>query len=362
MTMDPKWTRMGMAALVLTLASCADRSSPAFPAINELGCSIPEDMIFNGGPGKDGIPALTGPALVAPNDAEAEYLREDDRVIGLDIGGEAVAVPLNILWYHEIVNLNQGGESLAVTHCPLTGSSLVFDRGPLGDVEFGVSGLLYMNNLIMYDRSNEESLWPQMAREARCGSRDGTELVMVPAVEVEWGEWRRLRPNTMVVGSATGHNRNYRRYPYGNYDETSNSSLLFPVPDGIDGRRPPKERVLGIPTSGGGLALPFGELGSAPAKAVVELELEGAPVVVFWESAGAAAMAYDPVVDGTRLTFEVVEGEIVDDQTGTAWRVDGRTNGGALHPRQLRPVPEAHVAYWFAWAAFHPDTDVWIEG
>ena len=86
------------------------------------------------------------------------------------MGGEPYAVPLNVLRYHEIVNATfetDGGLlDLAVTHCPLTGSSMVFDRAAAGGAEFGVSGILYQSNLVMYDRNTSESLWPQMVAGA----------------------------------------------------------------------------------------------------------------------------------------------------------------------------------------------------
>jgi hypothetical protein len=112
---------------------------------------------------RDGIPALTDPELVTPDSPWVEYLLPTDRVIGLEIDRQFLAVPHNILWWHEIVNFNDLG--LAVTYCPLTGSSMVFRRDVVQGAEFGVSGLLFKNNLVMFDRAavgGEDSLWPQM--------------------------------------------------------------------------------------------------------------------------------------------------------------------------------------------------------
>jgi hypothetical protein len=72
---------------------------------------------------------------------EAAYLVDTDRVIGLCAGEQPVAVPHNILWWHEIANVDLDGASVSVTYCPLTGSSIAFDRAPLGGTAFGVSGL-----------------------------------------------------------------------------------------------------------------------------------------------------------------------------------------------------------------------------
>lgn len=329
--------------------------------VNPSSCSIPESEIFNGGPGKDGIPALTDPARVSPGADAIAYLRNDDRVIGLDLDGEAVAVPLNVLWWHEIVNLRVGGRALAVTHCPLTGSSLVFDRDPLNGVEFGVSGLLYQTNLLMYDRTTGESLWPQMSRGARCGPRDGTGLSMVAALEMDWAAWRALHPTTeVVVGQARF---DYRVYPYGSYDAPSNPQLRFPIGKDIDPRRPPKERVLGIPgTAGdetGGIAFPFGALGEEGRWGVASATVDGREVVVFWDGSARAAMAYDRLVDGEALSFRATANGIVDDETGSVWSVEGYALEGPLQFQGLTPIAEAYVAFWFAWDAFHSTAQLW---
>jgi hypothetical protein len=322
-------------------------------------CSIPAELIIPGGPGKDGIPALSNPALVGVASGGAAYLRDTDRVIGLLFGSTPVAVPLNIGWWHEIVNLDVDGVRVAVTHCPLTGSSLAFDRAAIGGAEFGVSGLLYRNNLIMYDRTSSESLWPQMLRAARCGPRDGAALNMAAIIELTWSAWKELHPDTRVVSSATGVARNYQTYPYGDYDRIDNPQLLFPI-SRLDTRRPPKERVLAIPSgTAGGVAFPFGTLAAVGPVAVVEAVIGGAQRVVFWDAAAGAAMAYAPRAGDQDLQFEVRQGRIADSATGSIWTVDGVAIEGSLAGSRLPPVAEAYVAYWFAWAELHPDAELW---
>ena len=237
--------RWAACAMVLSAFACLSSSDTVAviagdggPA-DSLECSIPTSQIFRGS-GRGHIPALTDPELTYPGNPGSEYVRNDDRVIGLYLNGSAVAVPLNILWWHEVVNLNVDTMQLAVTHCPLTGSSLIFNRASVGGVEFGVSGLLYLNNLMMYDRSSRESLWPQMARGARCGPLMGRDLATLPTLEITWEAWERMNPGTMVVSGATPYGFPYEFYPYHPYDELSNDDLHFPIAGGIDTRRPPK--------------------------------------------------------------------------------------------------------------------------
>lgn len=357
---------VGIALAGIAVAGCSDSGDeltrPRGSDFGDLTCSIPSSQIFNGGPGRDGIPALTDPELVRADADAAAYLRHDDRVIGLALEGEVLAIPLNILWWHEIVNLRVGDLDLAVTHCPLTGSSLAFDRAAVEGAELGVSGLLYMNNLLMYDRTTNESLWPQMLAEARCGPSDGTQLGMVPIIELTWKGWRELHPASRVVSGNSGFNRDYTVYPYGRYDEPDNEQLLFPIPN-FDTTRPPKERVLVLPAESpagpAGVGLPFGMLSDLGRLAAVRVLDDGIDAIVFWDARRDAAMAYRPMLDGEALTFSVNEEGIVDGATGSVWRLDGLAVEGELAGRRLEPVADAFIAFWFAWRAFYPEGELW---
>ena len=226
----------GLRAVALTTVVCTGCSNRDINGLDDgelptlaYECTIPEEDIYAGAL-RDAIPALTDPALVPTSDSRVAYLQNDDRVVSLDVNNLRLAVPLNVLWWHEIVNLTIGQDQLAVTHCQLTGSSLVFDRSPVGGAEFGVSGLLYQTNLVMYDRVSGESLWPQMERGARCGPASGTELEMVPAIEMRWDEFRQLYPNGLVVIGADDErspDREYSHYPYGpDYRSRDNTTSI----------------------------------------------------------------------------------------------------------------------------------------
>jgi hypothetical protein len=332
-------------------------------------CDISALDIFDGGVARDAIPALTNPIMTAPGSRAASYINPDDRVIGIELDGQAIAIPHSIGWFHEIVNLDVGDHQVAVTYCPLTGSSLVFDRASVGGAEFGVSGVLYQTNLVMYDRRERESFWPQMDRRARCGSATGTALEMIPAVEMTWGGWVELFPDTHVPADVPAQGQAFwdYSYPYGGYERLDNEEIWFPVPP-LDRRRPLKERVLGISSgsgtmgplgSGSALAFPFGALDAEGAVAAVEAIVDDRLVTVFWDRARQGAVAYYPRVDGETLRFTVTDGKIVDEETGSDWSLSGKAVSGPLAGSRLEQVTTSYVAFWFAWAAFHPGTSIW---
>lgn len=74
---------------------------------------VPREQILAGGPPKDGIPALLNPSFIPAKDAD--YLQDNDRVIGVVVNGEARAYPINILNWHEAVNDTVAGVPLVVT-------------------------------------------------------------------------------------------------------------------------------------------------------------------------------------------------------------------------------------------------------
>ena len=119
--------------------------------------TVARSQIAFGGPPKDGIAAISNPEIVAFG--EIEKLRDDDRMIGVVVEGEARAYPIRVLTYHEAVNDTIGDTPIAVVYCPLCDSVSVVDRRLEGTVrEFGISGLLVNSNVLLYDRT-DDSLW-----------------------------------------------------------------------------------------------------------------------------------------------------------------------------------------------------------
>lgn len=362
MSATPQFRHSLVALLALT-ACGGDSTDPFDGPANDLTCTIDVAQLQDGGVGRDGIPSLSNPTFVAPRNANADYLLPTDRVIGLEFAGETLAIPHNILWWHEIMNLDFGDANIAVTYCPLTGTAMAFDRAAVNGAELGVSGLLFQNNLVMFDRTGVETLFPQIMGEGVCGLRKQTSLTRIAVSEMSWEGWLKRFPQTQVVSGETGWNRDYTRYPYGDYEQTNEPPFL---PQSYDTSRQPKERVVGIEGPNGGfLAVPFFELDELGSVGVVNLELDGIPLAVVWDREAQAATAFvrvpTDVVGGAReaLTFTIQDGRLVDEETGTEWSLNGRGTVGTLQGAKLEIHPESMVGFWFAWSAFHPTTDVW---
>ena len=332
--------------------------------------SLPEPLVdpsevSSGGVPPDGIPAVDEPRFVSAGDVD--WLAGDEPVIALEIAGEQRAYPVQIMIWHEVVNDQVAGTPVAVTYCPLCNSALAFDRRR-GDrlLTFGVSGLLYRSDLVMYDRQTE-SLWSQIEGRAIAGHLTGQTLDRVPVQTVTWDQWRQAHPDGQVLSRDTGVDRDYGRNPYLGYDKAADDPFAFSGEP--DPRLEPKERVLGLGDSDGDPTALV--LSSLARERVIALRVSGKPVVV-WAVEGlrsaldtadvssgrrvAATGAFDPVLGQQHLTFGAADRDtFTDEQTGSTWDILGRAVSGPLAGRSLQPVGHLDT-FWFAWAAFHPDT------
>lgn len=357
---------VGPACLVgfaLTLGGCWDTGltqTEGDEALWDLAqCNLDPAYLVSGGAGFDAIPSISNPIMVdTTNSSELAYLADEHRVVGIVVSGQPLAFPLSALWHHEVLNLDRDGVELVVTHGTLTGSSRVFLRSAANGADFGVSGVLYNNNLLFFDRSDAPSLWAQLTGDGRCGPLRGSDLSPYPFMEVTWAGWKVLHPNTLALSNLSAGLAVWGEYPYGSYEEEPEFFFLDAIPP-PDPRLPPKERVLAIPIgSQSGLAFSFKAFREAGPLAIAPAEVAGKGIVVFWSDDLDGASAYWAEADGQSLTFAVQDGAIVDQETGTTWSLLGLGSGGDLDGIQLDPVAEATVAYWGAWTAFYPNTQI----
>jgi hypothetical protein len=307
------------------------------------------DKIKSGGPPKDGIPSIDNPKFV-PAD-KANFVSDDDLVIGLRLNGETRAYPLSIMVWHEIVNDKLGDTPVAVTYCPLCFTNQVFERKINGiETEFGTSGKLYNSNLVMYDR-NTSSQWSQALGKAITGDLAGLELKRIPFDVIKWSNWKSLYPDTLVLTTDTGFARPYGTDPYGDY--YTDSRIIFPV-ENNDGRLHPKEIILGFDDHNTYKAYKLTDLES---KKIVNDQIDDKKIL-FVSLFPSMARAFDRTLDSQVLDFEFSNNIIIDRQTGSEWNIDGMAVSGPLQGKQLSRVVFS-PGFWFEWVAFHPDTEIY---
>ena len=178
-------------------------------------------------------------------------------------------------------------------------------------LDFGVSGRLWKDALIMYDRPSK-SLWSHVTGECLEGKYQGKKLKALDSVLMPFSEWAELYPNSLVLTRPEGSDKG------SNYDSYVTSKRL-----GIFGTQAkrselePKALVQGVAYQGDAIAISFDyEWGEDP----VPFVLDGQAFEARWENG--------------------------------AVRISKR-----LGEDKLEPYPST-TAYWFAWINFYPEARV----
>lgn len=307
--------------------------------------TIHPDELVQGCPGMDCIPSIDNPGFET---GEVNWLEDSERVIGVEINGDARAYPLKILSKHEIVNDNVGGEPVAVTYCPLCRSGVTYSREVENEtLEFGVSGKLIDANLVMYDRSTE-SYWNQISGKAIVGPRVPQELELKFSSITTWGKWKEGHPDTKVLSRNTGiySASTYERDSYAGYEDSER--VGFGVED-VDDRLPSKELVYGINFDNNSKAYTAEDLET---ESLIRDRIGEETVLIFKNPDDGTVVALVKEDDGFNFTLE--EERIVDSQ-GNSWNFEGEQINGTGEMQKINP----QGFYWFAWSKFNPETEVY---
>jgi hypothetical protein len=334
-------TRRATLSLLLLVASCGPSGAspttvdPAtLPSEAEFLAAVDKTMGY-----RDIFKVLRDPVLVPA--ADAPRMRDDERVLGLDIGSVRVAYPIQLLNLVEIVEHSVAGRELLVCWCALCGTGVVHGRR-LDDrvLSFGHAGWLWRNAFLLYDQETD-SIWHHVTGVAMSGPLRGRRLPFIESTAVmTFGAWRAEHPDTVVVAKNEDPNVDVDVYAERNSRISLGLALALP---GVD------------------RWYPFDAM--APLDAV-EDEVAGVPVVVVRDAEAATSRAFDRRVGGAVLSFTVEKGDgtrpMLRERGGRRawWLRSGAPSEGDPAAPALRPLPATPFER-NAWTAQHPAGSVW---
>lgn len=286
---------------------------------NLFNSAFPSSQILFGGPSRDGIPSIDFPKFTSID--EAKFLNDDDVVVSVTFEDETRAYPFLILNWHELVNDNIGETYFTVTYCPLCATAFVIDRKVNGRLlTFGVSGLLFSDNLLMYDRQTE-SLWQQFSLESIAGPQVKSKLRWLFSEQMTFSAWREKYPEGTVLSTDTGFANIFNfssGYTFNPYSQYESSPFPLRFPDDLRDDLPAKAIVFGIVIDGVAKAYPRELLPSGE--------------------------TFDDVVNGKTVS-------LIFDEEAESIRVADSDTGNEIN---------GVWSFWFAWQSFHQETEVWM--
>jgi hypothetical protein len=321
--------------------------------------SIPRDEILtNVMKHRDMVPVMFNPTHSGPSSADVhdperwramqhrndlqygKYLVPDDRVIGVAINGEARCYPISVMNVHEVINdtLGQPAVPIAVTYNWPCDAVIVLDRrveseGEARSLEFGISGLVYNSDTLLYDvrRANAakqtnageaavggESLFCPLLARGVSGRFADMPLKIVSASLTTWREWSASHPQTTVLDRNLSMAKRYKdAAPTKYFQDPKPLRPVKPAPP--DDGWPAKTPVIIVQTNGDG---------SAASRRVFAV-----PTVLALADADGV---WNSAIGGTSVRFTVNRA--------------ART----IVAESDQPITVMY-AFWFAWHAMHPD-------
>ena len=255
---------------------------------------------------KDGIPPIDSPNYFnsVKEAEESGEIVDEDIVFGVNYEGFIAAYPKDIMYWHEIVNEEVNSKQISVTYCPLTATIIGYKGHSLG-----VSGSLYNSNLVMYDRETQGFI-PQISGEFIDGEKRGEKLEAFKVDITSWEKWKSKYPNTKLLSRKTGSFRAYDNNPYPGYD--SILQVWFPLVAESDELHR-KEIVFGIE-----------------------------------KNASYVAIQKEGFKDKYPSGLEVQVG-------GETFKI---TYNSQLEIIETNKDVKSFEGYWFAWYAYHPETEL----
>ena len=195
-----------------------------------------------------------------------------------------------------------------------------------------------------------------MLERAVEGVRVGESPNRIQVFETTWETWKLMFPDSQVLTTITGHERDYLTYPYGTYPW--NDTLLFPV-SRQDNRLHLKTRVIGIHATGASKVYQIEGFGETTQTITDQFDNE--PIVVVGNSLLDFAAIYSrELPDGTILDFSPVQDQlpvVMTDSEGNSWDIFGMAVAGPRAGTELS-MTDSFTAMWFAWVAFFENPEI----
>lgn len=194
---------------------------------------------------------------------------------------------------------------------------------------FGNHGALWGNAMTWFDHDTG-TIWSQPLGEAIVGPLKGTTLELLPSTLTEWGEWKRLHPDTKAL-NAPGAPTGFALEQMSIVVVLGEDSAAYPVPDLTDVAN---DTINDIPI------------------AVVVDPGEGESWTVFSRT----------LDDGAVVKLEFSEsGDLIDTVTGSTFHVSRGTGiTGPLADQTLDQLP-GFTSFAKDYFTFYPDGRVWTE-
>lgn len=276
------------------------------------------------------------PSVLTMAPASANTVAQDRLVVGIAVGNEARAYPLQFIGYHHHLRDSIGGRAILVSYCTVCRTGRVFAPIVDGKLEsFRLVGMDHFN--AMLEDATTGSWWRQANGEAIAGPRMGTRMDELPSRQTTLARWLALYPNSLVMQGDPVFTTQYDKdYAY----ERGTSRKRLTGTDTASWND--KSWVVGVTVGTTSRAYDWNHLERVR---VVNDTVAGTPIVLALAADSISFFAFVRP-DSTHMRLD---GDSL--VAGSArWAFNGQGSGAPLVPLN------ASQEFWHSWRTFQPST------
>jgi hypothetical protein len=293
------------------------------------------------------------PSTVKFADSADNKIASNKLVIGVVVGNEAKAYPIQLIGYHHQVRDTFGSTPVMITYCTVCRTGRVFSPVVGGRPEkFRLVGMDHFN--AMFEDASTGSWWQQATGAAVAGPLKAAQLAELPSAQLTLAEWLRMHPDSKILQPDTLYKKRYDNLA--DYDDGKIEGSLEHR-DSLSWK--PKSWVVGVRSGTSVKAYDWNDLVN---RSLIQDTVGTTPVLVLVGDDSATYHVWNRQVGGQTLSFDKVAGQqLLADNTGSQWDLSGRCISGKLKDEQLQPV-QSYQEFWHSWSHFHPTTTRFMAG
>ncbi len=265
-----------------------------------------------------------------------KYLNQNEKVMVIEVNGDARAFPHNWIAQPHVAGDIIGGEEITLAYCSLSHLGTAY-RPYANDQKLDLKVMLQLeNNLVLFDENTNvpiQQIYGRLERSEARLSKYPTQVMSLAAFEHIYPEGRVFfNPvenlwDKIVRGMVL--DVTHRQY--------TEDEPAFPTMKHMDSRLHPKEQIYGVVIGDDTIAYTKGFLERNP---IINTTIGGKDVVIVYYAEFDTVAGFSRILDGQIMTVTEID-------------VQGNIAAG-----KLDRIPVDSEVLWMIWSNFYPDTDL----
>jgi hypothetical protein len=296
------------------------------------------------------------PVFISVNDALQKY-GPDEEVVGVfDPSGQPFAFVTRLARRPHIVYQPDGDNPFIMTHCILSHSSMAYEmEGKFSQPDIIITAAM-ANNMVFYERSNQCAM-TQMHNKLKDADFP---LKLLPTISISLKTWKSLYPDSKVWIRPKEWRDTFYLTMLARADviDPKSSVLVYPLQHKLDESLPMKSFVLGVEIENQYRAYPVTIFDR---EQLIHDELGNKSLLLVSAKDNDYLQIFDRNVGGQTLSFKEAnkKGLFIDNETESKWNIRGMCESGDYEGTHLERIPHYNKIFWFVWADYHPETDIY---